>query len=238
MAKIYGLFGSMQGKVADVVMAVRNGEQIVRKYQPIVSNPSSSAQVAQRAKLKLMSQLSAIMAPVIAIPREGAKSSRNIFTKKNYPLASYSNDTASINLNAIQLTNSVVGIPAVSLGRAVSENLLSAVINQPNLENIDRVVFGFFEKQADERLRLVHTAVVSEPNPQGQFQATMPNTNSEVVVLAYGVRINSKNARVAFSNLEAPTAENVAKLVTSSVLTERDITLTETTGATIAAVNA
>lgn len=235
MAKIYGLFGSMQGKVADVVMAVRSGEQIVRKYQPIVSNPSTPAQVEQRAKLKLISQLSAVCAPVIAIRRQGVVSARNLFTKKNYNAITYSDNVASINLNNLQLTNSVVGIPPVSINRVAGENLISAVMSQSGVENLSRVVFCFFEKLADERLRLITSVVATEPNPQDVYQATIPLTTSEVVVLAYGVRDNNESARAIFGELEAPTAEQVAKIVTTSVLTERDITLTETTGATLAA---
>ena len=235
MAKIYGLFGSLTGKLADTVMAVRSGEQIVRKYQPIVSNPSTPAQTAQRAKLKLLSQLSAVCAPVIAIRKQGAVSSRNIFTKKNFSATSYSNNTASITMNEVQLTDSVVGLPAVVIGRVTEDNTIEAYLSQPAVENVDRVVFCFFEKLTDGRLRLITSVVATEPNESETFIATIPNRNNEVVVLAYGVRVNSENARVVFGELEAPTAEQIARLVTSAALTESDITLTETTGATLAA---
>lgn len=235
MAKIYGLFGAMTGKVADAVMLVRNGEQIVRKYQPVVFNPSTQAQVAQRAKLKLVSQLSAVMAPVIAIRRVGNVSSRNLFTKKNFPLVTFSSDTASVNLNAVQLTNSVVGIPPVNINRDSTDNTVKANILQRNVAFVSRVVFCFFEKLSDERIRLVASVVASEPNSNGYFEGTIPANPNEIVVLAYGVRDNTMNARTAFGNLEAPTAEQVAKIITSSVLTESDITLTETTGATLPA---
>lgn len=105
----------MTGKLADVVMAVRNGEQVARKYQPIVFNPSTPAQVAQRAKMKLMSQLSAVMGDVIAIPRSGNVSSRNLFTKKNFALTRYSSaeNQAEIELADVQLTAGVLPMPQV-----------------------------------------------------------------------------------------------------------------------------
>lgn len=60
MGKVVGLIGSASGKVGNVVYAVSNGIQIARVYQPIVSNPKSTAQMQQRAKANLAGRLSAI----------------------------------------------------------------------------------------------------------------------------------------------------------------------------------
>lgn len=234
MAKIYGLFGSMTGKVADVVMAVRNGEQIARKYQPVVSNPSTPAQVATRARLKLMSQLSAIMAPVIAIPRVGTVSSRNLFVKKNFSLTSYDNDTANIELNSVQLTDSVVAIPGLTASRA--ESLLTVSLAQADY-SVSRMVYVVFVKQGDE-MRYRTSAVVNERGENGRFETSIPSANAEELVYAYGIRDNNENSRAIFGNLTAPTAETVAKLIVTRSLTLRDITLTETQSTTVAAPNA
>lgn len=111
MAKIYGLFGAMTGRVADVVMAVNRGQQVVRKYQPVVANPSTSAQVGQRAKMKLASQLAATLAPELGgFKRDGAVSSRNLFIKDlfNRSALTYTNMVANVNLDDIALTTSRV----------------------------------------------------------------------------------------------------------------------------------
>lgn len=235
MAKIYGLFGSMTGKVADVVMSVRNGEQIVRKYQPTVANPSSPAQVEARAKLKLMSQLSAIMAPVIAIPRAGSVTPRNMFVKSNYYLTGYSSNTATINLNEVQLTKSVVAMPALSTSRDETKITVGLASEERNVPlNVNRVVYSMFEKQTDESLRFLTSVTVTEAGEDGSWGATLPLTPRSVVIYAYGVRDNTDAARTIFGNLESPTAEQVANLVVSRTLTESDITLTETRGITLA----
>ncbi len=227
MAKIYGLFGSMQGKVADVVMAVRNGEQIVRKYQPVVSNPKSAAQVQSRAKLKLMSQLSAVLAPYIAIRREGAISSRNMFVKNNYPFATFTNDKADISLVSVQLTKSVLGLPPVNATRTGTE--LNLVLNQSAV-GLDRVVYVAVFRQDDGSLRAAGSTVVTEPGTNSTFAGTI-NIRTQaplpIVVYAYGVRDNSEAARVIFANMTV-SAENVASVVTTRSLTEADISLTET----------
>lgn len=228
MAKIYGLFGSMTGKLADTVMSVRNGEQIARKYQPVVYNPSTPAQVAQRAKLKLLSQLSAVMAPVIAMPRQGAISSRNRFTKVNFPSLSYSDNTATIDLTAVKLTHSVVSLPDVVAtagtgGIAVSLEATAAL-------DVTRVVYVAFRKMGDETLRLANSVVASTPGADNAFNAIVPVEAIDVpyVIYAYGVRDNTESARVLFGDMQVPTAQSVANLLVSRTLTENDVTVTET----------
>ena len=225
----------MTGKLADTVMSVRNGEQIARKYQPIVFNPSTPAQVAQRAKLKLISQLSAVMAPYIAIRKQGSVSSRNLFTKKNFPLASYNNDTAQITLEQVQLTDSVVGLPAIDAvrtGSSIAMNLGTDVAD------VDRVVYVAIAKSGNT-LRAVASAVAqSADSSASPWPATLEvGTNAEVYVYAYGIRFNSEYARVRFGNLGSPAAEQVAKLIVESVLSESDVTLTETKSLVVAAPN-
>lgn len=233
MAKIYGLFGAMTGKLADSVMVVRNGEQIVRKYQPIVYNPSTQAQVAARAKMKLLSQLSAVLGPAIAIRREGAVTARNSFTKINYGTAAYTGTQAEINLAAVRITKSAVGAPHLSASRDADG--ITAISGSYSEPYPSRVVYVAVVKRADNSLALLGTRVVNTPDASGNYSATFPSTPLEVVVYAYFVRDNTEAARVAFGNLEAVTAESVAKLITSRTLTESDVTLSETTSAVVLA---
>lgn len=228
MTKIYGLFGTMTGKLADTVMSVRNGEQIARKYQPVVYNPNTPAQIAQRAKLKLMSQLSAIMAPVIAMPRVGSVSSRNLFTKENIGLTSYSSDTASVTLTAIQLTKSTVGLEAVDASRTEKE--ISVGLRRGQLVDVDRVVYAMFSKGANGKLRYVSSKVATEIGPDVNWGVTFPSNPEEVVILAYGVRDNTEAARASFGNLQSLSGETVANLIVTRQLLEKDVTLTETRG--------
>lgn len=232
MAKIYGLFGAMTGKLADTVMAVRNGEQIARKYQPVVSNPATAGQVEARAKLKLMSQLSAIMAPVIAIPRQGSLSSRNLFTKVNFPLTTYTNSAADIEVAKVQLTKSVVALPSV-IGSRDGNNATMQLSRSG--ADVDRVIYAVFINEDGGRLRYHSSSVVTSAGAAGNFPTEVNvGTTVPVTVLAYGVRDNTEAARAYFSNITV-TAENIARVVTTRQLTETDITLTETQGAQISA---
>lgn len=60
MAKTPNGIGQFSGRVGGIVFAVRSGQQIVRAYQPIVTNPKSSAQSVQRAKANLVGRISKI----------------------------------------------------------------------------------------------------------------------------------------------------------------------------------
>lgn len=227
----------MTGKLADTVMSVRNGEQIARKYQPVVFNPSTPAQIAQRAKLKLLSQMSAVMAPVIAIRREGSVSSRNLFTKKNFPLVTYSSDTASVDIASVQLTSSVVGLGTVELAR-VEDGILAYIITSEAPTDVDRVVYSLFEKGSDNKLRFVGSLVANSEGATFDWQVKFPLRETELVVLAYAVRDNTEAARATFGNMQAVTAEEIAKLLVTRTLTETDVTLTETRGYQLAAATA
>lgn len=61
MGKVVGLIGAASGKVGNIVYAVTNGIQTARVYQPIVSNPKSALQNAQRAKGNLAGRISAFV---------------------------------------------------------------------------------------------------------------------------------------------------------------------------------
>lgn len=58
MAKLFGLNGYASGKLGNTVLAVYNGTQVARQYQPIVNNPKSPLQNQQRAKGNLAGRMS------------------------------------------------------------------------------------------------------------------------------------------------------------------------------------
>lgn len=228
MAKIYGLFGSMTGKLADTVMSVRNGEQIARKYQPVVFNPSTPAQIAQRAKLKLLSQLSASLAPIIAIKREGSVSSRNLFTKRNHEYAGYAEGEAFITLADVQLTKSSVSLAGFQIDRSGASMALELEESMGN--NIDQVVYVVMRKTGNNELLIADSKVVGLSEGGGTFPTTMPKVEGEIVAMAYGIRLNTPSARVKFGNLTVPTAQEIAKILVTMNNIDTDVTLTETRG--------
>ena len=93
------------------MFAVRNGQQIVRTYQPNVANPQAKGQVEQRSKLKLASQLSAALAQELyPYGREGMLSARNQFVRDlfNRGAVTMNDNEVNINMSEVRLTKSRV----------------------------------------------------------------------------------------------------------------------------------
>ena len=237
MAKIYGLFGAMSGKVADVVMSVRNGQQIVRKYQPNISNPKTQNQFSTRARFKLLSQLSAVLAPVIAFRRRGGISSRNFFTKYNFSNTSFDLDTdlAAINLTDVDLTGGVLAFPPVSAQHSAG-SLTSSVTGY--MSDIDRVVFAVVQVQDDNKFRLIDTAVVSKNDAEPNVFTHKTDMQSALhgFVYAFGMRDNNETAKSRFGNIYNATTQAVLQVYSS--LTDIDVTLTETSAVQFSPVGA
>lgn len=222
MTKIYGLFGSMTGKLADTVMTVRNGQQIARKYQPVVYNPSTAAQVEQRAKLKLISQLSASLADMIAFRREGSVSARNIFTKKNFAKATYATNQASFPIDQVDLTGGVLECVA---SIATGDNALDATVFIP--VNVKRVVYAFYAVE-DQRLRLLSNGVETNSGSPSVTVSYSGIPTVPVFFVAYGIRENTDAARAKFENMEVENVTPAATLDVVRTLSVTDVTLTAT----------
>lgn len=220
------------GKLGATVFAVNSGVQIAREYQPKVSNPNTEAQQDTRARFKLMSQLSAVMAPVIAIKKDGLKTARNQFQSLNFDIVTYENENASINLNQVQLTKSNRSFAGFSAdrsgGAAIAVELLASMA-----ETADRIVYIAYEKQDDESLTLIGSKVCSVAGDDGKFADTLPYSNKAVVLYAYAIKDSDASMTTKFGNLVAPSAEKVAKLIVSSAENMNGVNLTKTAGLTM-----
>lgn len=108
--KSTGLFGKNSGRVGGVVYSNYRGEQIVRSYQPKVSNPNTMGQIMQRAKFKLVSQLGASLGKELNsfMPTKNNESSRNAWQRAMLKKTTYSamKKEASLPAEEIVLTSS------------------------------------------------------------------------------------------------------------------------------------
>lgn len=227
--KLHGIGGVGTGKLGSMVYSVRAGQQIVRQYNPIVANPSTAAQVEARSKMKLMSQLAAIVAPVIAISADGLKTKRNLFISRNYPLASYAEQAAQIDMAGVQLTKSNTAFPDFEVDRSNGQSI--AVHLSENASNLfDRVIYCAVISQSDGSLRLWDDVLVTEAGAGGLFPATLPYTPNAIAIYGYGIRANSDDAKAAYANLKSGDAGKLAEILTSRLATLEAITISETKG--------
>ena len=220
------------GKLGSTVFAVNSGVQIAREYQPKVSNPNTEAQQDTRARFKLMSQLSAVMAPVIAIKKDGLKTARNQFQSINFDIVTYENENASINLNQVQLTKSNRSFAGFSADRSGGA-AIAVELNASMAATASRVVYIAYEKQNDGSLSLLGSKVCSVAGDDGKFADTLPYTDKSVVLYAYAIKDTNESVTIKFGNLVAPSAEMVAKLLVSSSENMNAVNLTKTAGLTM-----
>ena len=232
MARVVSLQGIANGKVGSMVYSTVGGQMIARAYNPNVSNPNTVAQTNQRASFKLLSQIAAVMAPVIAIPKEGLRSSRNLFVKKNAGNAIATNGVAQITYENLQLTNSSVGIPAIVASRAAATGI-SVALAEDCSAALSRVVYILYRKTSQSTLQYVQSIIVATAGDEGTFPGTMLYTEGDIVIFAYGMKDLNASASAKYADYSVANGEDVARLVLTRNLSMSDFQFTQTRGTTM-----
>lgn len=231
--KLTGITGTGTGKLGSSVFAVNSGVQIVRQYQPVVANPSTPSQVEQRAKLKLASQLARDLKLSIAIPRQGLVTSRNAFMSKNFPQISFENETASVNLAGIQLTDSNTSFGSIT--SVVVNNDQNAVI--VNLSGFSAAyweggIIAVYRKNSDDSLSFVaefEAKSLGEDYPGYlSFYDEEHLVHAGDVVYFYAYASVSAEARVKYNNMRVNTGTTLATLLTNRSITANDMQVSKT----------
>lgn len=233
MAKINPLLGKGTGKVGAFLLQVNSGVQILKEKPVSVANPQTDAQVEQRAKLKLMSQLAAAMSKYIAFRKEGLVSARNKFVSANIALTTFTDaEGAKIELPKIQLTGSNVVLPQLSTAAVSGQN--SIVCSGAEDLGVNRVVYNMFKITEDNKVVPLAQRTIEKEAGNPGFPLAIPQGVTDSFVLAYGVMDKSAKSSLAFDNYEAnegETGENdYAVLDVLKSLSVSDYALTTTSG--------
>lgn len=239
MAKQTSLFGKISGKLGAVVFSTSGGETISREYNPNVANPSTQAQVDQRARMKLMSQLSASLAPVLAMTKDGLVSKRNKFTKLNFPASYALNGLAQITYENVQITEGNTAIPALAAGAGINQEKMQmgVMFMQEPSASISRIVYCLFRKTNEGKLEYVKSAVNSQRTTQGVegffYSQFTQLPIAEYVIFAYGMSDTSERATAHYGDLNVVTASDLARLVATRAISYSDYQFTQTRAITI-----
>lgn len=229
--KLNGILGTGSGKLGTSVFTTVKGTQIVRQHQPVVTNPSTKLQVAQRSRFKLVSQIAASMADVIAIPRIGLTSSRNLFIKKNMPAVLGDVEGARVSYEKLQLTNGTAALPDIIVNRSTTDLSLQLASNASKIVN--RVIYCIFKKSSENQLLLVYSAIVSDAGNNGDFLLEIDGIAGDLAIYAYGMKDTSASASATFGNYKVTNASDVATLVSNRSISSKDFIFTKTRGTTI-----
>ena len=241
MGKVTSLYGKTMGKIGSIVFSTSGGQTIAREYNPHVANPNTIAQINQRARMKLMSQLSACLSTSIVMQKEGLVSRRNKFTKRNMPACYASNGTAQITYENVQLTEGSLGLPQITAEFAVNaetgvEDLNISLASNAAI-NVARVVYNIYQKTDEGKLQLLYSAISNSASSSGSVFAisilASPFKDKELVIYAYGMVDTSERATANFGNLNVQNGSDLATLVASRTLSYEDYQFTQTRGATL-----
>ena len=248
MGKVTSLYGKTTGKIGSIVFSTSGGETIAREYNPHVANPNTIAQINQRARMKLMSQLSASLSPVIAMTKDGLISRRNKFVKKNFDNSYALNGVAQISYENVQLTEGSTGLPQILAGIRAEQGQptmpIVALAEAPST-SVSRIVYSAFVKSDESRLSFVASHISSARGSDGAyFVAEFPEllfTSTgegqdfarEYVIYAYGMSDTSEKATARYSNLNVQSASDIATLVANRTISFEDYQFTQTRGTTI-----
>lgn len=240
MGKVTSLYGKTSGKIGSIVFSTSGGETIAREYNPHVANPNTMAQVNQRARMKLMSQLSAALSPVLAMTKEGLVSKRNKFTAKNFDACYALNGTAQITYENVQITEGNTALPALIAQGVINNNQMQIVVgisSNPSAQ-INRVVYCLFRKSTEGKLEYVTSAInetrAVEPAEAYFAQNIEHLPVAEYVIFAYGMSDTSERATAEYGNLNVVTASDLARLVATRAISYQDYQFTQTRAVTIA----
>ena len=244
MARQTSLFGKITGKLGAVVFSTSGGETISREYNPHVANPNTDAQINQRARMKLMSQLSACLAPVIAMQKEGLVSVRNKFVKRNFESCYSVNGQAQISYENVQLTQGNAGLPIIKyvVNQGEETPYLEVRFDEaPNIQ-IARIVWCLFKKTDEGKLSFIESKIVTERKNEsesgffnGYFESVIIDPDelklqADYVIYAYGMIDASERATAQYGNLNVNTATDIADLVTNRKISYMDYQFTQTRG--------
>lgn len=204
-----------------------------------VANPNTEMQVETRSKFKLMSQLAANMANVIAIPREGTRSPRNLFFSINSGNAQTTNGVAQISLENVQLTKSSKGLPQIVAvrGGAGDAFALQLVLAGDVSPIASRICYVIMEKTTEGNLALLGDPIVNvtseNKNALLNWGATGDVTGKNIVIYAYGMLDRDGAAAAKYGNMQVEGATDVARLVTNRTFSIADYSFTQTRGASL-----
>lgn len=211
-----------------MVVAKVAGETIARDYNPNVANPNTQPQVSQRSRFKLASQVSAALAPIIAIPRQGLKSARNLFVKKNFENFVKVGDNSAVNLPVLQITAGSISVPVITMDRDDAEIAVKLQAAAP--QGLSRMVYCLYKVDAYQQLNFVASAVVEEPGDDNDFVYAFDSIPGQILMLAYGIYDANASASAKYADYAVQSAQDIAQLVATRALATSDFRFTKTAG--------
>lgn len=239
-----GITGKLSGKMGAAVFRVREGQQIVTQYNPIVKNPNTAGQQSQRAKFKLMSQLAAIMAPgygtmgTINRPARGKVTQRNAFTQLNMSLVEVDTQgqevVAKVPMEQLKLTSSFRYLPELELDNDEGKlgTSMSAI---PSEVTTIRVVVVGYKGQETTQASIIAMADVPVDDERFIKHTFEDIREGKYTVLAYGlIPSETAKASIDLGNIHTPSDDDfISAVELNAMVADGNMAETMTVGGNI-----
>ena len=230
MAKVPSPFlTGATGKFAGAAFQQSPGNGTILREVVKPTNPSTEAQVEQRAKFKLMSQIATAFKSVIAMKREGNITPRNMFVKLNSPLLSFdkAQSRAEIELAKLLLTKSAQAVRIVSKFNPEASTAIADIV-----ADMDILFGGVFilVRPLENGISIKEIARETLEEPENTVAHTFEGVEAGDVILAYGITQDTTGLSVKYGNIEA--GQSDAWLNVLNNLAESS-SLTQTVGAVL-----
>lgn len=230
--KLQGFVGKGTGKLGASVWTVRKGVQVVREYTNKVTNPNTPAQVGQRAKFKLLTQLSSVLAGDGMFFRnlKPGESMRNAFMRANMPAVKLSptGDVALLTVGEVVLTDGHTTAPTASFNRTTG--ILSVDLSATGMSDIMGIGYAVITLPEVGRV-IGYSARAEKKEGETTINATIftgPSLMNKTNVLMWGYRFADAAARARYEAIAASETADVVSLEFQRMLREGLIEPTQT----------
>lgn len=230
--KLQGIAGKGSGKLGAYVWVVRKGEQVVREYTDKVTNPKSAGQVGQRAKFKLLTQLSAVVAGrgIFFRNLKGSESMRNAFMRANMGAVTLSQagDVALLNVSEVALTDGLTVAPSATFNR--TSGVLTVDVSAEGLTDIMGVGYAVITIPSEGNVT-GYSNRAEKAEGASSITANIfvkPADMAVTNVLIWGYRFADAAARSRYESIAAAQTADVIALEFDRMLREGLIEPTQT----------
>ena len=185
------VFNNLRNKLANTVLYTKRSRGIMRGKPDKISNPRTPDQLRQRAKMKLLVDLSRRFAPIL---KEGFRerttdtSIYNAFISKNVPVVTVDDSyAATVDLDELICSDGAINLPDVTVSFADNQFTLTQEAQEPDGTGMeDDMVYAGLYESVMKSARLVKIGVRKE-NTSVQFALPKKWDSANVHIYAFAV---------------------------------------------------
>lgn len=203
--KLAGIVGTGVGKLGASVFTVRKGQQVVRQYQPVVSNPNTEEQVRVRAVFSLLTKNAKLLSGSFGFKVSGLETQRNAFIKANYGVSARRPEegasAALMDYGKVVLSSGLEDAGSIAVGAQDYKGVIS-------IEGFEKVRGAVIV--TNPRGEAPHVLIFVQDVVNGEavvdYNALEPYMDSDKVQLTiawYGVKFADAGARARYENLNS-----------------------------------